>query len=268
MKKIMLIAAAAAGLVAMADGVESGVVGYNTVTIDKQYTIMGINFTDTDGNNIPLQKALPYTEGMTKGANISSADQIQVMNATGGYDIYYMSNGKNAKGATISGLEGNWAASGKFVVSDATLAPGSTFWYIRNAKEAEPFTITVAGGVSALASYDTQINIGYKLISNPYPVELDLNENIRYVAGMTKGANISAADSIQIMNATGGYDIYYMSNGKNAKGATISGLEGKWAASGKFVVAEDAKIPVGKGAWYIRKGNTDFTITITKPYDL
>ena len=33
-KKIMLIAAAAAGLVAMADGVESGVVGFNTVTID------------------------------------------------------------------------------------------------------------------------------------------------------------------------------------------------------------------------------------------
>jgi len=34
MKKIMLIAVAAAGLVAMADGVESGVVGFNTVTID------------------------------------------------------------------------------------------------------------------------------------------------------------------------------------------------------------------------------------------
>ena len=85
---------------------------------------------------------------------------------------------------------------------------------------------------------------------------------------MTKASTAANADQIQIMTASGGYDTYYMSNGKNAKGADVSGLDGKWAPYGKYTVATDAKIPVGKGAWYIRKGNTDFTITITKPYDL
>ena len=59
MKKIMLIAAAAAGLVAMADGVESGVVGYNTVTIDKQWTIMSVNFTKPDGTAMTIDESFP-----------------------------------------------------------------------------------------------------------------------------------------------------------------------------------------------------------------
>ena len=82
---------------------------------------------------------------------------------------------------------------------------------------------------------------------------------------MTQGQS-GGADEIQIQNATGGYDFYYLSNGKVGK-ATVAEIEGKWVKDGT-TVATDASIPVGKGAWYIRKGSTDFNLVITKPYDL
>ena len=107
MKKIMLIAAAAAGLVAIADGVESGVVGYNTVTIDKQWTIMSVNFTKPDGTAMTINEAFPYVAGMSQGTS-GAGDEINIQNAEGGYDTYYLSNGKVGK-ATYDTV-GKWVA--------------------------------------------------------------------------------------------------------------------------------------------------------------
>ena len=251
---------------AMAQVQSANIVGYQQITLDQKYTILGINFTAVDGSNISLQDAVPYATGMTKANVDSAADQIQIQNAAGTYDIYYLSNGYNAKGNAVSGLDGKWAAAGKYVVSDATLAPGTAFWFVR--KDAtSPITINIAGGVSMIASNSKGIDGTYKLIANPYPTALPLNDGIPYVAGMTKANVDSAADQIQIQNAAGTYDIYYLSNGYNAKGNAVSGLDGKWAAAGKYVVA-DASIPAGKGAWFVRKGSTDFDITIARPYTI
>ena len=129
MKKIMLIAAAAAGLVAMADGVESGVVGYNTVTIDKQWTIMSVNFTKPDGTAMTINEAFPYVEGMTQGTS-GAGDEIQIQNSLGGYDYYYMSNGKVGK-ATYDTV-GKWVADAdKTQAANASIPVGKGAWYKR-----------------------------------------------------------------------------------------------------------------------------------------
>ena len=251
-----------AGL-ALADGVESAnIVGYQQITLANQYTILGVNFTAVDGSNLSLQDAVPYVEGMTAANVNSAADQIQIQNASGGYDIYYMSNGKNAKNATVAGLEHKWASG--YTAATTTLAPGTAFWFVRKTAES-PLTINIAGGVSMIASNSKGIDGNYKLIANPYPTDLPLNDGVPYVEGMTAANVNSAADQIQIQNASGGYDIYYMSNGKNAKNATVAGLEHKWASG---YTAATASIPAGKGAWFVRKGSTDFTVTIARPYTI
>ena len=261
-----MLAAAAA----FADGVSSSnVVGYNTVEVPNQYTVLGVNFNGIGGGALSLQDAVPYVEGMTKGNNASVADSIQIQNAAGGWDIYYLSNGRNAKNtATIAGLEGKWAKSGQYTPTTDTVASGKAFWYIRQSTDAD-LSLTVAGEVDLLSSATNKVDLAYKFISNKYPDDLPLNDGIPYVEGMTKGNNASVADSIQIQNAEGGWDIYYLSNGRNAKNtATIAGLEGKWAKSGQYTPATDAAIPADKGAWYIRKGETDFNLTITRPFEL
>jgi predicted phosphohydrolase len=113
------------------------------------------------------------------------------------------------------------------------------------------------------------INLTWKHIANPYPTDLPLNDGIPYTDGMTKGNNdLATADNIQIQNALGGYDTYYMSNGKNAKGATVAGLDGKWAQAGQYTPTTTGMIPVGSGAWYMRRGSTDFTVQVVRPYAL
>ena len=236
------------------------------MTLNEKWTILGVNFVGTDGAAMTINEAIPYVDGMTKGANINTADQIQIQDGAGGYTIYYMSNGKNAKSATVAGLEGKWAKAATYEPSTDTIANGTAFWYCRTTMTAgDPaLNITVAGAVSTLASSDKQIGESWVHIANPYPTNLALNDGIPYVEGMTKGANINTADQIQIQDGAGGYTIYYMSNGKNAKSATVAGLEGKWAKAAMYEPTSDS-IPVGKGAWYNRRGGSEFTITVANP---
>ena len=71
---------------------------------------------------------------------------------------------------------------------------------------------------------------------------------------MTKGLAISDSDNIQVMNSAGGYDIYFLSNGKYGKGGASysEALDGKWSVQGSGT-ATDATFPVGKGAWYLSR---------------
>ena len=148
----------------------------------------------------------------------------------------------------------------------AAIRPVSTaFWFYRK-DTTSPLVINIAGGVSKIASYDKQLDGTWKHIANPYPTDLLLNPGIPYVAGMTKANKLSEADQIQIQNASGGYDTYFMSNGYNAKNKAVDGLENKWSTSDYKV--STAAIPAGKGAWFYRKGDTDFAITIVRPYTI
>ena len=116
-----------------------------------------------------------------------------------------------------------------------------------------------------LTSKNTIVGINYLGVGGQ---AMSLNEAVPYVDGMTKGNSINTADQIQIQTATGGYTTYYMSNGKNAKGTgDVAGLDGKWAKGGTYAPTTDA-IPAGKGAWFCRKGDANFEITVARPFDL
>ena len=267
-KRVLTAFAALAAAAAFADGVSSAnIVGYTTVEVPNQYTVLAVNFNGIGGEAMSLNDAVPYVAGMTKGNSATTADTIQIQTADGGYTTYYLSNGKNAKGGTVEGLEGKWAKGAAITPTTDSIPAGTAFWYIRNSTDAGTLNLTIAGEANALPSSAEAVDLTYKLIANPYPADIPLNGGIPYVEGMTKGNSATVADTIQIQTEVGGYDTYYLSNGKNAKGGTVEGLEGKWAKGAAITPTTDA-IPVGKGAWYIRKGTTDFAITVTRPYSL
>ena len=249
----------------------ANVVGYTTIDIQSKYQIVGVNFQSVDGTSLKLNDLIPYQEGMTKGNTADTADQIQVGDETGGWTIYYMSNGKNGKGNTVDGLEGKWAEGGKYTPANVELTPGSAFWYVRHTEDSNSFKINVAGSVTTLPTANFEFAAKYRIFANPYTVDLPLNGgSFAYNAEtMTAGNNADAADQIQIGDNVGGWTIYYLSNGKNGKGNAVEGLEGKWAEGGKYTVS-DACIPVGKAAWYVRKDETKpaLSVTLAKPYDL
>ena len=228
---------------------------------------MACNFEGVDGNALPINTAFPYAEGMTKGNSVNKGDNLQIMKEDGDYDIYYMSNGKNAKGSAVEGLEGKWAKAGTYAATSDTIATGKAFWYISQGHIADaekaPFTIQVAGQVMSQTAPSRELAATYMIIGSPYPVEIPLNGGI-VATGATQGNSVNKGDNLQIMKDNGDYDIYYLSNGKNAKGSTVEGLEGKWAKAGTYAATED-KFPVGGAAWYIRQGENPVAVQFVNP---
>ena len=256
----------ASGAPSSAQVYSQNIAGYTTVTLDKQYTIVGLNFEDCAGGPILLQDAVPYATGMTKGADDTTADCIQIQK-TSGYDTYYLSNGAVGKG-TNPALEGKWVKLGETPVqaSTNTLGVGTAFWYLAR-NPSSTFKVAMAGQVLVSSTTNITVNLSAKHIANPFPVDLPLNNGIPYTVGMTKGADDTTADCIQIQKASG-YDTYYLSNGAVGKG-TDPALEEKWVKLGETPAkATLDSIPVGKGAWYMRRGAADFTVEVVRPFSL
>ena len=242
------------------------IVGYNTITIDKEYTLLTVNFDDVNGTALDIQKAFPYTTGMTKGLTYAEGDNIQIMQSDGGYETYFLSNGRSGKGGSSydEGLDGKWSLMGKNAVAERNLASGTTFWYLARGGKTSPFTMTVSGAVSNSESETYTINKSYTLIGCPYPCDISINGGIE-VTGGTKGLTYAEADNIQIMNDEGGYDTYFLSNGRSGKGGSSydEGLDGKWSLMGKNAVTTD-KFPAGKGAFYLSRSKSG-TVKFNNP---
>lgn len=198
-----------------------------------------------------IQTAFPVSEGMTAGNALANADQIQIMNATGGYDQYYLSNGYNGKASTPA-TANKWVKNtARTVATEDTIATGTAFWYVSKNGATNPYTITVAGSVLMSSNEETDLSQTYSLVGSPYPIEIPLNDCIVPVNG-TAGNALANADQIQIMNESGGYDQYYLSNGYNGKASTPA-TANKWVKNTARTVATEDKFPVGKGAWFVRK---------------
>ena len=233
-------------------------VGYNTINIGKQYTLLSVNFDKVAGGALDIQEAFPYCTGMTKGLTVDSGDNIQIMTSDGGYDIYFLSNGHYGKGGASydEALDGKWSAPGSNAAATRELASGTTFWYLSRNGATTPFTMTVAGAVNNSESETYTINKAYTLIGCPYPCDVAINGGIE-VTGGTKGLSVDSGDNIQIMNDAGGYDIYFLSNGHYGKGGASydEALDGKWSAPGSNAATTDS-FPSGKGAFYLSRSKS------------
>ena len=119
------------------------------VTINKEYTLLTINFDATDGTALTVQEAFPYCAGMTEAKVYGSADNIQVMNAEGGYDIvagdlhgepFYQRRKAKDKLCIVIGNEGQG-------ISPAVLAEATLRLKLPMPGKAESLNAAVAGAV-------------------------------------------------------------------------------------------------------------------------
>ena len=244
-------------------------VGYNTVTIDKDWTILAVNFEKVSGGSMTINEAFPCAEGMKQG-NESSGDIIQVQKVDGsGYDSYFLSDGWFSFRGTptfYADRVGKWFKTGETAPTATPLNPGQAFWY--NARKYDPpFTVSVAGSVIADVSKEVVIDKDWKHIANPYPVALPVDSIGGDAEGMKQG-NETTADIIQVQKAEGsGYDSYFLSDGWFSFRGTPTFYEdrkGHWFKSGE-TTPTTATIPVGKGAWYNKRNDATITIVINNP---
>ena len=108
-------------------------VGYKTVTLSTEYTLIGLCFDGVGGSGLTLDEIAPYSDGngMTKAYATADADNIQVMGEDGNYKNYFLSNGQSGKGGTTytAELDGKWLQKAGVACTD-TIPVGGAFWYI------------------------------------------------------------------------------------------------------------------------------------------
>ena len=125
----------------LADVSSANIVGYNTIQIHEEWTILSVNFANVAGSSLSLGEAFPAVDGMAQDADSNLADQIQIQDGEGGYATYYLSNGKNSKGQQILPA-GTWVdIKDSSTAANADIPTGKGAWYLRRGKE--DFTITV-----------------------------------------------------------------------------------------------------------------------------
>lgn len=189
---------------------------------------------------------------MTEAKVYGSADNIQVMNAAGGYDTYFMWNGAAGKNGVADPTKRGWSKAGDTARTTDTLAKGATMWYQSRGAKADDasthYNLTVAGAVSLAEKYEYDINKEYTLVGNPFPVEIPLNGGV-VVTEPTVAKVYGSADNVQIMNEAGGYDTYFMWNGAAGKNGVADPTKQGWSKAGDTAQTAD-NFPVGRGAWF------------------
>ena len=233
-----------------ADGiVSSDIVGYATDTVAKgKFVIKSLGFESVENGSTDVNDILTGFAGVDYDDDFDfwkTAPQIQVLNAVGGYDIYYYLNDGYVDDETF--VEGWCDGAGTLV--DLDITPGTAFWVKVPGGDTDT---TAAGAVSS----ETAVNVAvpankFTLLGNAFPIAVTLNGSAftsEDIVGVDYDDDFNfwkTAPQIQVLNAVGGYDIYYYLNDGYVDDETF--VEGWCDGAGTLVV--DKTIGVGAGFW-------------------
>ena len=207
MKKVMFAAALAAGMVAVGDGVESGIVGYTTFEPGASVKCMkGFNFQNTSGGAIDLQSIVAYADG-----DIDAGD--------GYFKIWWWSTQSGNMGNKYAVWSNYWwdendpnadedgyveaADESEYcwvVPEDDDVMP--TKW-VKSFFNGEGFfvqaavvnpSLTISGAIVPAESTDEYFALALvgsqkKLITNPFPVAWNLSDIVAYSDGDIEGGD-------------------------------------------------------------------------------
>ena len=243
MKKLMVVAAVAAGLVASGDGIESAnTVGYQTTTVKaNDMTMIGIQFTDTGSTDCIAINSIKgeFTAGLSSG----EADNLYVWDSVNGYTTYFFYRGEEPDAA----YDYKWYD----VNNDAEpttdkIAPGQAMWYVRLGTAMDvTFCGEVLGSDKALPVKANDMT----MFCSPYPTAIPIQAID--VANPTAGLTSGEADNLYVWDATNGYTVYYFFAGEEPD----PDYDNKWYEMGNDDLPTENTIAPGQAAWYVRLGN-------------
>ena len=236
--------------------------GYATDTVAQgKFVIKSLGFENVSDASTDVNDILKGFTGVDFDEKFdfwNTAPQIQVLNAAGGYDIYYYLNDGYVDDETF--VEGWCDGNGTLV--DLDITPGTAFWVKVPGGDT---ATTAAGAVSDESSVDVNIAANkFTLLGNAFPIAVTLN-GAAFSSADIVGVDFDekfdfwkTAPQIQVLNAAGGYDIYYYLNDGYVDDETF--IEG-WC-DGNGTLVSNTTIGVGAGFW-IKSANA-MTATFNK----
>ena len=263
MKKLLFVAAAAAGMVAVADVESANTVGYTQIEIKPGLNLIGTSFFKVNTMGRPDINATfsDCKEKACGGTGSDVADFIQVFdNTKKSYpNAFYYYVDKDYPDPEYDFL---WCNLSNDETADFVIPSANAFWYTSRGDQA--FSLTTSG---AVGPDDVQFTLkpGLNLIVNPFPCDLPLNS--KFVnwkeAGIVGGTGSDVADFIQVFDANKkSYpNAFYYYVDKDYPDPEYDFL---WCNLSNDETTDFA-VPAGGGFWYTYRGTEDMTITFKSP---
>ena len=247
-----------------AEVVSSNIVGYQKVTLQPGFNLIGVGFVKVGtGGDYALKDLFQGTDitSAKAGSGADNGDLIQLFDA--GEQTYvrqyffYTSNGEYPE------YDNKWydvfddEEPTEDVIENSE---GTGFWYQYRGTGTPQ--LTTAGEVSK-ESIEITIKPGFNCIVYPFPADFDFTKLDWKAAGATPGSGADNGDLIQVFDAeeqtyTTQY-FFYTSGGEYPE------YDNKWYDVFDDEEPTEATIPAGSGFWYQHRGNSTFTITLPSP---
>ena len=246
MKKTLTLLAimAAIGPAWGAEVVSSNIVGYNKLTLQAGYNLLGNNWNlvgGEDGNVTDVLDAKDLS-GLDSQGNFTS--QIQIWEGDG-YAFYGWAG--YVGDATY---DYKWLNQSTLEPVDLPAPKGTAFWI----KAGAAADVTFSGEVATNETYTIQVSAGYNLLANPFPETISIQQiQSENLSGLDAQGNFTS--QLQLWEGDG-YAFYGWA-GYTGDPA----YDYKWLNMSTLEPATGVNIDIGTGFW-IKTGsnaNIDFT---------
>ncbi len=221
----------------------ANIVGYVQINLPPgaKYQLVGLNFEGSTNKSVTLTD-LFSTNQLIRNNVYANADKVHIYIPGSGYLSFYQRT------------TGEFRINGGTSATNYTLFSGNSFWLQSANNSTQTNTLYLSGSVPLGTSTNLYYPVGFRLFSNPYATDLNINDLNWTNAGATAHNVYANADKISLYDGQS-YTTYYL---------RLS--DGKWRVNGGSAPATNAIIRVGGGAWYESKNA--FNFGFVKPYSL
>ena len=227
-----------------AEVVSSNIVGYEKITLAPGFNMIGNQFLGVGKNAFQnINQMFAKNSELVAGGGDDEADTILVWDGSSYSNVYYYDSWDNS-----------WYNTDDLEESTTdTIGAGMGIWFRHFGTETED--VTFAGEVPTNTTYSVQINTGFNMVANPYPVAICPNDEFFEVENAVAGGGDDEADSILVWDGSSYSKVYYYDSWDNSWYDTDN-LEDP---------VSTGILKPAMGFWYRHKGEGG-TLTFKRPF--
>ena len=241
-----------------AEVVSSNIVGYDKITINEGFNMIGAQFLKVGGSDLDLSTVGTLDSQMPGFDSDGNYDtELRVWNGRG-YEYYGWSGTSGTDVLEDSTLDNKWLNGDLEEPEDETVSASGGFWI----KAGTSGTITISGEVPSASSIEVPLIAGFNLVANPFPADVKLSEFGQMDSsypGFDSDGNFAA--ELRTWNGRG-YEYYGWSGTSGTDVLEDSSLDNKWL-NGDLEEEDDTKVLLGHAVWI--KTEAAGKITFTSP---
>ncbi len=252
---------ATAGLAARpawgAEVVSSNIVGYQKVTLDTGYNMIGVQFTEVGADAAAKELS---TVG-TLAANMAGFDEdgnygtLMMVWRNGDYTTYGWSGTSGTEYLEDSSLDNKWL-NRDYEEEEDFLAETDAVWI----KAGSAGSVTISGQVPD-GDVTVPLSVGYNMVACPLPMTVSVSTFGTLSAGMPGFDEDGNYDTLLMVWKDGDYTTYGWSGTSGTEYLEDSSLDNKWL--NRDYEETDDTIDWGHGVWI--KAGTAGSITFKAP---